>query len=117
MTVVRQGIIEEVVFASYGMPTGQCGAFVAENSCAHPHTTTHVEAACLGKTFCTLPVRTYCKSTRIAVFYNLCCSGQVEPSAFGSSEHEDCAPAGHAQRVHAQVVCSVPAKLQVSANV
>ena len=52
-----QGVIESVSFVSYGTPAGQCGAFVADAACDHAHATARVETACLGKTFCTVPVR------------------------------------------------------------
>jgi hypothetical protein len=90
------GVIETVEFASYGQPGGQCGAFVANSGCDHKNATNHVQAACLGRTSCTVPVAAH---------------------NFGTSQQESCAPAGHAQRVHAQVVCSSPAKLKVSADV
>jgi|EP01046_Picozoa_sp_COSAG06_P010369 hypothetical protein len=91
------GVIESVMFASYGTPTGQCGAFVADTGCDHPKAVASMEAACVGKTNCSIT---------------------VSPAAFGSSDSEACAPPAHAQRVHAQVVCSAPrAQLLTSVSV
>lgn len=45
--------IEDVVFASYGTPTGSCGSFAA-SSCHASTTVAVVEAQCLGKSSCTL---------------------------------------------------------------
>jgi len=93
---VGGGVIESVTFAAYGTPTGQCGAFVVDTGCNHPHALAATETACVGKTNCTIT---------------------VGPAAFGSSDTEACAPPAHVQRVHAQVVCSTPAVLHVSAVV
>ena len=90
------GVIESVTFAAYGSPAGKCGAFVAEPSCDHPTATAALEAACIGKA---------------------ACSFTVAPEAFGTTDSRSCAPPAHAQRVHAEVVCSAPASLKVSASV
>lgn len=47
------GTISKVLFASYGLPRGGCGAF-AEGACRSETSKSEVEAACLGKASCTL---------------------------------------------------------------
>ena len=90
------GVIESVRFASYGTPAGQCGAFVANDSCDHTAASANLAAACVGQANCTVA---------------------VSPEAFGTTGSDRCAPSAHAQRVHAEVVCSAPATLKLTATV
>ncbi|WOK94685.1 hypothetical protein Cni_G03390 [Canna indica] len=48
-------VIQSVVFASFGNPTGMCGNFTA-GSCHTPNAKAFVEKACIGKPSCVLPV-------------------------------------------------------------
>jgi hypothetical protein len=48
-------VIAAVQFASYGTPTGACGAF-AVGSCNAANSTAIVQALCVGKQTCTIPV-------------------------------------------------------------
>ena len=51
------GVISKVVFASFGMPIGSCDhGFQKTSSCDAPSSQSVVEKACLGKTFCSVPV-------------------------------------------------------------
>lgn len=47
-------VISAIQFASYGTPSGQCGAFAVNASCNAPNSTAIVSAACLGKNGCTV---------------------------------------------------------------
>lgn len=46
-------MISNIVFASYGSPSGDCYAF-EEGSCHNPDTKEIIEDLCLGETECTL---------------------------------------------------------------
>jgi hypothetical protein len=48
------GVINAVQFASFGQPTGVCGAYAA-GACAAANSTAVVEAACVGQPRCELP--------------------------------------------------------------
>ena len=51
-----EGIIGEVVFASFGNPTGHCG-YHRKGDCHAEHSVHIVEKLCLNKTNCTVPTR------------------------------------------------------------
>ena len=48
------GVIDKVEFASFGQPTGACGAY-ADGPCTAANSSAVVEAACLGQPRCSLP--------------------------------------------------------------
>ena len=48
------GVITSIEFASFGTPAGVCGAFTPDAACDAPGARAAVEAACLGKSSCTL---------------------------------------------------------------
>jgi len=48
-------VLDQVVFASYGTPTGTCGSY-ALSSCNNPNSTRVVQQACSGKVECAIPV-------------------------------------------------------------
>jgi Galactose binding lectin domain len=50
-------VVKAVGFASYGTPTGTCGAFFT-GTCNAATTKSVVEAACLGKAQCQVPATT-----------------------------------------------------------
>lgn len=49
-------VVTDVVFASFGTPTGSCGTYEAGPSCHASNSTTVVEKLCLGKQSCVIPV-------------------------------------------------------------
>lgn len=51
------GVFQAVDFASFGTPSGNCGAF-AKGACDAANTTAVVSAACLGKNACSIDVST-----------------------------------------------------------
>lgn len=48
------GVISSIDFASFGRPTGVCGAFARNPACHAPSSVDVVSAACLGQAACTL---------------------------------------------------------------
>jgi hypothetical protein len=46
-------VVQSIVFASYGTPTGECGAFEV-SACDSTTSVTEVEAACLGENSCSI---------------------------------------------------------------
>ena len=66
------GVIDSVVFANYGKPTGYCNGLKADNTCSRD-VSSIVSAACIGKSSCTLlsDDATFgaspCSGTRLAV--------------------------------------------------
>eukprot|EP00935_MAST-01C_sp_MAST-1C-sp1_P000230 g230.t1 len=51
-----QGLIEKVMFASYGLPHGTCGNLSLNPDCDHPGSVQHVSELCVGKRSCTVAV-------------------------------------------------------------
>ena len=49
------GTIDEVLFASFGNPTGHCGGYHKLGSCHVPHSIDIVKKLCLGKRSCSIP--------------------------------------------------------------
>ena len=49
------GLIANITFASYGTPTGSCGAF-KQSSCASTSALGVVQSLCLGRSFCRVPL-------------------------------------------------------------
>lgn len=49
------GVIGEVVFASYGNPTGHCGGYHKRGTCHAPNSSDTVAKLCLGKRSCVVP--------------------------------------------------------------
>ena len=54
LTCPQGQIIDSVVFASYGTPTGTCGSF-ATGSCDSTSSKTMVESLCVGRSSCSVP--------------------------------------------------------------
>ena len=70
------GVIDQVEFASFGLPDGVCGGFTRSRTCDAANSSAVVESLCLGKRNCTVPANsalfgTPCPSsalsTRLAV--------------------------------------------------
>lgn len=53
-----QGVISNILFASYGTPSGSCGSWAVNASCNSNVSVSVVTAACLGKSSCSIPVVT-----------------------------------------------------------
>ena len=53
-----QGVISDIIFASYGTPTGSCGTWAVNASCNSNQSVAVVKAACLGKSSCSVPTTT-----------------------------------------------------------
>jgi hypothetical protein len=51
---VGNGTINDILFASYGTPTGTCPTWAVSPSCNSPNSLDVVKAACLGKNACTV---------------------------------------------------------------
>ena len=49
------GVIESVTFASFGQPTGNCGAYARSASCDAANSSAVVAALCVGKASCVVP--------------------------------------------------------------
>jgi hypothetical protein len=93
----RGGTITALRFASYGSPDGQCGAFTSNSACDHASAPAALEKLCLGRSNCSVV---------------------VGPEMLGTTTEASCAQdAAHAQRLHAEVVCSAPPSLQLDATV
>ena len=70
-------IIDSVVFASYGTPTGACGS-LATGSCDAATSETMVDSLCVGRTACTVPATNGafgdpCKSTTKKLVVEVAC--------------------------------------------
>ena len=52
------GVIDEVQFASFGLPSGQCRQLRANASCDAKSSVDVVKALCVGKQNCTVPATT-----------------------------------------------------------
>ena len=55
---VKGGVVEEVLFASFGTPSGRStlGASKVNATCHHPNSRTLVSSLCMGKAACTVPL-------------------------------------------------------------
>ena len=53
-----QGVISDILFASYGTPTGACGSWAVNASCNSNKSMAVVKAACLGRASCSIPTDT-----------------------------------------------------------
>ena len=53
------GTIEAIQFASYGRPTGNCGAYSATGSCHAQGSLAVVQGLCQGRTACTIPMEAF----------------------------------------------------------
>jgi hypothetical protein len=70
-------IVDSVVFASYGTPTGACGSFTA-GTCNATSSNTIVESLCVGRSSCTIPATNGafgdpCRSTTKHLFVEVSC--------------------------------------------
>jgi hypothetical protein len=52
------GVINNILFASYGTPSGTCGSWAVNASCNAKNSRAVVEAACLGKASCSIDANT-----------------------------------------------------------
>jgi hypothetical protein len=52
------GVIDKILFASYGTPTGSCGSWAVNASCNANNSVSVVESACLGKSRCSIKTDT-----------------------------------------------------------
>lgn len=52
--VCEAGVVDDILFAAYGTPTGSCGSFEHDPSCDAAGFTAYANATCLGKPSCTL---------------------------------------------------------------
>ena len=50
----QSGVINAILFASYGTPTGACGSWQVNPACNEANTTAVVAAACVGKAACSV---------------------------------------------------------------
>jgi len=53
-SIGSSGVIEEIVFASFGLPHGTCGSFGEIAECASPKAKRIVHATCIGKKSCSV---------------------------------------------------------------
>ena len=55
-----EGVIEEVLFASYGQPSGvQCGEYVQHSTCHHSRSVEVTEKKCLGRNECEVDLKEF----------------------------------------------------------
>jgi len=99
----RGGVISSLSFASWGYPTGTCGAFTAHPTCHSPHSLSLVSSLCLNKTECAVP---------------------THADAWPGADKLDCSPppssppaaAANPRTLAVEFVCSLPPSLTVSAS-